>query len=58
MDHITKKFINHPKDSVKNCIESTARLNPNIGILQNTQVVALKNLESKVHLIGGGGSGH
>lgn len=33
-------------------------VNPLLGIIQNTQVVALKTLKTKVHLIGGGGSGH
>ena len=58
MESPTKKFINLPKDAVRDCLQGVVKLNPQLGILQNTQVVALKNLKNKVHLIGGGVSGH
>lgn len=44
METVVNKFINKPSDAVHDCIRGAAVVNPLIGIIQNTQVVALKTL--------------
>jgi len=54
----TQKFINAKEDVVTEALDGLCLINPHVKRLQGTQIIALKNLNSGVNIICGGGSGH
>jgi dihydroxyacetone kinase len=57
--NVTPKFINTAESAVNDSLLGLIITNPQLGILESTNTVVLRQPKSnKVHLICGGGSGH